>query len=142
MAPVNTCSHFTTQHPVQYSGYPIWICRLNGDSAEQRLAPHILIPANTGVCGIFAPCKAKSSNQALLTGYCVRGHKIIISHLICQIRNALHFLDFASWCKDSAIPSTSLASFPGLPLPLLAYRRQERKKQLRELLLSFLPPIR
>ena len=39
---------------------------------------------NTGDCRIFAPCKAKSSNQALLTDYCVRGHKIIINHLICQ----------------------------------------------------------
>ena len=52
--------------------------------------------------------KAQSSNQALLTDYCVRGHKIILSHLICQIRNALCFLDFASWCKDSAIPSSLL----------------------------------
>ena len=49
--------------------------------------------------------KQKSSNQALLIDYCARGHKIIISHLICQIRNALHFLDFASWCIDTAIPS-------------------------------------
>ena len=33
-------------------------------------------------------------------------HKIIIlRHLI---RNALHFLDFASWCKDSATPSSEL----------------------------------
>ena len=67
---------------------------------------HVIIGSCTGVCKIFAPCKAKSSNQALLTDYChsVRGHKIIISHLICQ--NKEHFLDFASWCKDSAIPST------------------------------------
>ena len=60
----------------------------------------------TGVCRLFAPCKAKSSNQALLTDYCIRGHKIILRHLICQIRNALQFLDFTSWCKDSAIPSS------------------------------------
>ena len=69
------------------------------------LAINASIGNSTGVCRIFAPCKAKSSNQALLTDYCVRGHNIIISHLTCQIRNALHFLDFASWCKDSAIPS-------------------------------------
>ena len=73
------------------------------NSAELQ---HIL---DTGVCRIFAPYKAKSSNQALLTYCCVRGHKIILSHLICQIRNALHFLDFSSWCKDSAIPSKHIA---------------------------------
>ena len=60
-----------------------------------RNLPTVFYCCDTGVCRIFAPCKAKSSNQTLLIDYCVRGHKVIVSHLICQIRNTLHFLDFA-----------------------------------------------
>ena len=51
--------------------------------------PHEVL---TGVRRIFALAKEKNSNQALLTEYCVRGHTIITSHLICQIRNTLHCL--------------------------------------------------
>ena len=46
----------------------------------------------------------------------------LMSHLICQKRNALHFLDFASWCKDSAIPSMHIS--PRDLFPYLCARGQ------------------
>ena len=65
----------------------------------------------------FAESLHHAKQKAQTKLYCqtivLEGHKIILRHLICQIRNALHFLDFASWCKDSAIPSKLLdKSFP------------------------------
>ena len=60
----------------------------------------------------FAESLHHAKQKAQTKLYCqtivLDGHKIILRHLICQIRNALHFLDFASWCKDSAIPVASI----------------------------------
>ena len=49
----------------------------------------------TGDCRIFASSKAKSSNQALLTDYCVQGHSIIVSH---SIRQKELFFSFFFFC--------------------------------------------